>query len=111
VYQTPTTEDFHRSLRAILKRCRETAGSEGQRIAGECEAKGRAHSGYHINAVANRFDELHAEAVEAMMRTISEFAARMQLAPAELAASARPILETLAEELITRASHRLRRFG
>ena len=36
------------------------------------------------------------------MRSVSEFAARMQLSPAELAASARPILETLGDELITR---------
>jgi hypothetical protein len=101
VYQTPTHPDFLRNLTAILQRNRDIAFAEDQRITAE-HAMRHIGGGPVIAAVGRRFDELHAEAVERVMRVIAEYVARSQLTPSELAASARPILETLGDELIAR---------
>jgi hypothetical protein len=100
VYQTPTTTDFQRNLADILRRTREEAHSDEQRVRVEHAARGLSQSGPLLDALAERFDELHAEAVESTMHLIRDFVARMQFPPKELTDSARPILETIAAELV-----------
>lgn len=100
MYQTPTTADFQRSLAGILQRTREAAHSDEQRIRVEHAARGLGQSGPLISAVAIRFDELHAEAVESAMRLIGDFVARTRISPKEFGASAGPILETISAELV-----------
>jgi hypothetical protein len=102
VYQTPTSADFQRNLSTVLQRARDKAHAGGERIQVEHAAKGLGQSGPVIEAVAVRFDQLHAEATEDAMRLIREFVRRTQLTPTELGLWARPQLENLAAELVDR---------
>ncbi len=72
MYQTPTTNDFHRNLSGILQRTREAAHADSQRIRVEHAARGLGSSGPLISAVAIRFDELHAEAVDTPLKTTTQ---------------------------------------
>jgi hypothetical protein len=95
VYQTPTRNDFQRNLAAMLKQTRETAHTDSQRIRAEHAARGLGQSGPLISAVAERFDKLHAETIETMMRLIGDFVARTRISPKEFADTVRPVLETI----------------
>jgi hypothetical protein len=102
MYQTPTANDFQRNLAAILQRVRDQAHGEIGRIRAEYAARGLGQSGPLIGAVAERFNQLHGETVEAAMDLIRQYVSRTRLSPVELSASARPILETLSAELDAR---------
>ena len=100
MYQTPTSNDFQRILVSIRQKAREQAHTEDQRIKVQYASKGLGQSGPLIGAVASRFDELHAEATEAVMHLIKDFVGRTQIAPMELIPLARTQLDNLAAELI-----------
>ena len=101
MYQTPTTNDFQRKLADILAQTRDAAALDDQRIRAEHVSRGLIQSPPVVDAVAQRFDELHAAAVEQAMRLIDSFAVR-GLNPIELGKSATPILETISEQLVAR---------
>jgi hypothetical protein len=102
MYRTPTSSDFQRNLLIVGQKAREQAHADDQRIKVEYASRGLGQSGPLIGAVADRFDELHAEATETVMHLIRAFVRRRQLTPTELAAAARPELENLAAELVAR---------
>ena len=99
MYQTPTIADFQRNLLTVVKKARDQAIADDRRIKAEHAARGMGQSGALIIAIANRFDELHAEVTEAVMHLIRDFAGRSQLRPSELGAAARGQLENLGAEL------------
>jgi len=102
MYQTPTSGDFQRKLATILDEARRNAYADQQRIQVEHAARGLGSSGPLISAVAQAFDQLHANAVERVMSLIADFASRTELTPAELGTSARPVIETIAAEFLAR---------
>jgi hypothetical protein len=101
MYQPPTTTDFQRKLGYILAQTREAAARGDQRIRVEHASRGLGQSGPVISAVAQHLDQLHEAAIVEAMRLVDNFAAR-GLSPVESGKSARPILETIGEELVNR---------
>ena len=74
MYQTPTSEDFQRILVTIRQKARGQAHTDNQRIKAEHASRGLGRSGPLIEAVARRFDELHAEAKQCHPLEITSFA-------------------------------------
>jgi hypothetical protein len=99
MYQTPTIADFNRKLTDIIEHARENVSVDEQRIQVEHAAKGLGQSGPLIGALATRWDELHAEAVDAAMRLIQDFVDRTHLSPRDFCVSTRSSLERLGAEL------------
>jgi hypothetical protein len=89
MYLTPTSTDFQRNLLTITQNVRERAHADDQKIKAEHASRGLGRSVPLIVAVAARFDELHAEATEAVMHLIRDFVGRTQLTTAELGTEAR----------------------
>ncbi len=99
VSNSPTSADFQRNLLAIVRKAREQVRADDQRIKADHAARGLGPSGALIIAIADRFEEVHAEVTEAVMHLIRHFAGRSQLTPSELGAMARGQLENFAAEL------------
>lgn len=86
----------------ITRNARDRAHADDQKIKVEHAARGLGRSGPIIVAVAARFDELHAEATEAVMHLIRDFVGKTQISVTELGTAARSQLENLAGELVAR---------
>jgi hypothetical protein len=98
MYQTPTTADFRRHLTGVTQATKRLAHDDFQNFVGKHSAKGLG--GNFLRAVTDRFDELHAEAIDDVMHLIHDFASRTQLTATELANLARIELENLGAEII-----------
>ena len=97
---TPMVDDFSRKLSAIRNYTRDAAYRDGQWIREYYTDIGPGRSGQLINEIAERFDLLHEDAVEASMIVINHFDETTPFSLNELAEFARPTLEVIAKELV-----------
>jgi hypothetical protein len=99
--ETPTKADIDRHLSMLLHESREKAQRERSRIHGEFVLHGLGHgSSRLIVTVAAAIDEIHAAAIGAAMRLLSEFAEQMNVKLRKLVGWARLHLENMGNALL-----------
>ena len=101
MYQQPTRADLDRNLSTLTQGVQDKARTVKDGVAGAVELLGWAHNSRFIVQVADALDTLHKEFIAAAMHVVKDFTERMRRPASEVAAMARPRLESLAAVLLS----------
>jgi hypothetical protein len=100
MFERPTKGDLDRNLSMLMHEARHKVLDESNRVKSEAIQAGALGSNRVIVTVAKAADTIHQDALKQARAILLDFVERMQLAPTEIAAWARPHLENLGNSVL-----------
>jgi hypothetical protein len=100
MFERPIKGDLDRSLSLLMHDSRHKLMDECNHIKSEAIKAGALRSNRLISTVVQAADQLHKEAMDQAVPILFDFIGRMQIAPVEITAWARPHLENLGNSLL-----------